>query len=321
MRLSIAAAAVVALLAAAPGSVTAQDLPPAAASAEAFRPLAPMIGRTWRGTAVGQAGVTDVMRWDWAVGGHAVRITHSVNDGAYGGETLVFPDRDSGALIFHYFTTGGFHTTGVIRPTADGGLEIDETVHGADSVEQLRSRAKLGADGVYRTRSLTEQDGAWVEFGGFDYVPDAGARVRLPLQAGLESPASAGPLDLTRRIVASSGAAGEDAAGYLKIRNGSPASDALLSVSCACADRVEFHHIRRGPDGNGMVSDPEWEIAGSGALDVRPGSDLHLMLINFDPAHARDGQVALTLTFRDAGPVEAVFAVTSDSRGAWAGFD
>lgn len=139
--------------------------------------------------------------------------------------------------------------------------------------------------------------------------------------AAAEDPASAGPLDLTRRIVASSGAAGEDSAGYVRIRNGSPVADELLSVSCACADRVEFHHIRRGPDGISMDADPVWVVPGRGALDVRPGSDLHFMLINFDPARAAAGQVALTLTFRESGTVQADFALVRDSRAAWDAFD
>jgi copper(I)-binding protein len=136
-----------------------------------------------------------------------------------------------------------------------------------------------------------------------------------------EAPASAGPLDLTRRIVASSGAAGEDSAGYLRIRNGMPVADELVGASCACAERIEFHRIVRTAEGGGMVEDKVWAATGHGTLDVRPGSDLHLMLIGFDPAAALDGKVVLTLTFRDAGTVEAAFAVVSDSRAAWAAFD
>ncbi len=186
MRKTLAAVlTAAALMGAAPGVVTAQDLPTASAPAQAFAPFLPLIGKTWRGQNTTQEGVEDVMRWDWAVGGHAVRIVHAVNGGVYGGETLIFPDKDSGQLIFHYFTTGGFHTTGVIRPTGPGAMEIEETVHGADSVETLKSRATLGPDGVYRTRSLVERDGAWAEFGGFDYREDVAAQVVLPMQEGL----------------------------------------------------------------------------------------------------------------------------------------
>jgi len=322
MRKSLAAAlSAAALMGAAPGVVTAQDLSTASAPAQAFAPFLPLIGKTWRGQNTTQEGVEDVMRWDWAVGGHAIRISHAVNGGVYGGETLIFPDKDSGQLIFHYFTTGGFHTTGVIRPTGPGAMEIEETVHGADSVETLKSRATLGPDGVYRTRSLVERDGAWAEFGGFDYREDAAARVALPMVAGLETPVSAGPLDLTRRIVATAGAAGEDSAGYVLVRNGSPVADELVDAMCACADTVEFHRVVRTATGGSMIDDPIWAVPGNGALEIKPGTVLHLMLINFDPAKAVDGRVQLTLTFRDAGAVQADFSLTRDSAGAWAAFD
>lgn len=311
---------VAALLVGSPAVVWAQDLPAAPAGTAAFAPLEPLVGRTWRGAAVGQDGVEDIARWEWAVGGHAVRVTHSVNGGAYGGETLIFPDRDSGQLIFHYFTSGGFHTTGVMRPAAPGVLEIEETVHGVDAIEMLRSRAVL-EDGVYRVRTLVEREGEWVEFGGFDYREDPTARVVLPMMAGRESMANAGPLTISRRIVRGVDEAGQDVAGYLLIRNGSVSEDELTAVTCDCAETIEFHHIRRTPERVSMDADPAWVVPAGGALSVRPGSDLHLMLIGYDPAKAADGRVRMSLTFRDAGTVQTDFTLTQDSAAAWAAFD
>ena len=176
-------AAIAACLAAVPGAALAQPtpVPPPEARVAAFAPFRPMIGHTWRGTGR-TPGVQDVQRWEWAVGGHAIRITHSVNDGVYGGETLVFRDRDSGDYVFHYFTTGGFHTTGTMRPTVASVFEIEETVHGLDGIETQRSTATL-ADGGYRIRTRRQRDGAWVEVGGFDYRRDDAAVVRLPTPA------------------------------------------------------------------------------------------------------------------------------------------
>lgn len=136
-----------------------------------------------------------------------------------------------------------------------------------------------------------------------------------------EEPASAGPLDLTRRIVATSGAVGEDSAGYVRIRNGSPVADELIDASCVCAETIEFHRVVRTASGGSMIDDPNWIVPGNGALDVRPGTNLHFMLIKFDPAKAVDGRVRLTLTFRDAGTMEADFTLTGDSREAWGAFD
>lgn len=326
MKTRLIAVVALSLLLAAPGlSAFAQvaELPAPGVGRPAYAPFEHLVGKTWRGVGTGPEAVEDIQRWEWAVGGHAVRVVHSVGGGAYAGETVIFRDRASEAYIFHYFTSGGFHTTGVMRPTGPGAFEAEETVHGLDGFPPIRSTLVMGADGVNRARSFQQENGTWVEKGGFDYREDASAVPVMPALAPFarESPAAAGPLDLTRRIVASSGTAGEDSAGYVRIRNGSPVADELVSVSCACADRVEFHRINRGPDRVSMDADPVWVVPGSGALEVRPGSDLHFMLINFDPAKAVAGRVALTLTFREAGAVEADFALTDESRAAWAAFD
>ncbi len=139
--------------------------------------------------------------------------------------------------------------------------------------------------------------------------------------AGPEAAASAGPLDLTRRIVRGADEPGQAVAGYVRIRNGSPVADDLVSVTCDCARSVEFHQIRRDGPNPGMITDARWTAPGNGTLDIRPGSDLHLMLIDYDPARARNGQVRLILTFAEAGPVEADFALVPDSRMAWEAFD
>lgn len=319
-RLIAALMSATALTALTPVTSLAQDLPQAAARTstgfDAFRPL---IGQTWRGQAIHQDGVEDVMRWEWAVGGHAVRILHAVNGGVYGGETLIFPDKDSGDLIFHYFTTGGFHTTGVIRPRAEGGWTIEEHVQGADGVETLRSTAEIGADGVYRTRSQQVTDSGESEFGGFDYRPDVEARIALPWLEGAEPALETGGLTLSRRIVANPGEAGQDAAGYLRISDIGD-GDQLLDAACACADAVEFHRIDRSGPQPDMVDDPVWDIPEGGRLEVMPGSALHLMLINFDPAKSETGRVTIDLTFRDAGVVRTDFALTPASRTAWDAF-
>ena len=299
------------------------DTPETAVGRAAYAPFEHLMGKTWRGTGTGPDRAEDIQRWEWAVGGHAIRVVHSVNGGAYAGETLIFRDRDSGDYVFHYFTTGGFHTTGTMKVTGPGAFEVDEAVHGVDGLERIRSTLTTGADGVRRARSSIERDGQWVEAGGFDYREDASAAVVMPevAQGPRETPVSAGPLALTRRIVRGVDEAGEDVAGYLRIRNGSSTTDDLVGARCTCADRVEFHRIRRDGANVSMTADEAWSIPGQGMLDVRPGSDLHLMLIGYDPARAAGGKVVLTLAFRHAGEVAVEFDLVDDSRGAWTAFD
>lgn len=156
------------------------DLPKADVPADRFAVFGPLLGRTWRGVGTGPEGVVDIQRWERAVGGHAVRVVHSVNDGAYSGETLIVHDKTRDALVFHYFTTGGFHTTGVITPNGAGAYEVEETVHGFPGLDTISSTAALGADGVMKVRSRTQKDGTWVEGGGFDYREAPDAVLKLP---------------------------------------------------------------------------------------------------------------------------------------------
>lgn len=136
-----------------------------------------------------------------------------------------------------------------------------------------------------------------------------------------EAAAVAGRLELSRRIVRGVSETGQDVAGYLRVSNPGDASDALVAAECDCAERIEFHVIRRSATGGGMTAEPILDVPAHGQLDVRPGSDLHLMLIGYDPSKAVGGKVRLKLVFRDAGAVASDFALTEDSRAAWSAFD
>lgn len=129
---------------------------------EVFRPL---IGKTFRGELAGSSPETprvDVSRWERALNGRAVRNLHSVNDGEYGGESILFWDAEQKTIRYHYFTTAGFRTEG--RMTAsEGGYTALESVSGEESgITQVRSRATLGPDGVLQTESHYLKNGEWV---------------------------------------------------------------------------------------------------------------------------------------------------------------
>src|SRR5574341_718362 len=72
-----------------------------------FEPLRPLLDKTWKGAfknSKSDKPTVDVMRWERALNGKAVRILHSINDGAYGGESLVTWDEEKQSVVFHYFT-------------------------------------------------------------------------------------------------------------------------------------------------------------------------------------------------------------------------
>ena len=111
-----------------------------------LEPFRPLLGQTWSGAFPPAADGTvtvDVVRYERVLNGMAVRSVHSINDGIYGGETLFRWDAAAEQLVFHYFTTQGFVTKGVIRRNEDGSFT---------SVEEVENPEQ--ADGVTRVEAV-----------------------------------------------------------------------------------------------------------------------------------------------------------------------
>src|SRR5262245_54509777 len=76
--------------------LTAAAMPRAAVAeeklAEQLKAFAPYVGKTWKGEFAGskpEKPIFDVSRCERVLNGQGVRILHSVNDGQYGGETMI----------------------------------------------------------------------------------------------------------------------------------------------------------------------------------------------------------------------------------------
>lgn len=60
------------------------------------------------------------------------------------------------------------------------------------------------------------------------------------------------------------------------------------------------------------------ELAADAPLEIRPGSDLHLMLMGLKVELSDGGSQEMTLVFEKAGAVTLQFRVAKNSRAAWA---
>jgi hypothetical protein len=120
---------------------------------------------------------TDIARWERALNGKAVRITHSLNDGAYGGEVIVRWDEEKQAVCYHYFTTDTFWTEGTMT-FKDGKITSHEFVKGkAGGVTEVRATLETQSDGSYLQKSEFLKDGKWTPGREALYRPDPAARV------------------------------------------------------------------------------------------------------------------------------------------------
>jgi hypothetical protein len=144
--------------------------------------FAPFLGIVWQADMGKQHGKPQIDRafWQRTLNGQAIKTIHSVNDGEYGGETIIFWDKKSKSLAYYYFTTAGFYTHGTMSYDAKTKvLTAEEQVENhADGITAVRSKS------VFTTKSLSVaseylQHGKWIPGHAAIYYPTKEGQVRF----------------------------------------------------------------------------------------------------------------------------------------------
>ena len=127
--------------------------------------FAPYLG-TWEAefdTPPGKPKMTDVSTSERHLNGKAIRTTHSINDGVYGGESIIFFDKEKQKLVFYYFTTADFFTNGTIDVLEDGSFVAYEDVIGNENgITKVKSTSKMVAGKMQISTSYLK-NGKWTE--------------------------------------------------------------------------------------------------------------------------------------------------------------
>ncbi len=147
-----------------------------------FEPLRPLLGKTWKGvfpSSTPAKPVVDVSRFELVLNGQAIRNLHSINGGDYGGESLIVWDKAKDSLVYYYFTTAGFYTSGTMKAEA-GGFVAHEMVTGdADGITEVKSTSQVLPDGRLHVVSQYLKKGEWAPGRDVHYVEDKEAVVRF----------------------------------------------------------------------------------------------------------------------------------------------
>ena len=155
----------------------AAEAPKLNANLEPFRPL---LGKTWRGefkNSTPEKPMVDVARWERALNGQAIRVLHSINQGVYGGETIILWNPEKKSLVYTYFTTAGFQTTGTMTWTGNKYTSLEKVTGDAQGVTEVRATGELRADGTLVTSSEYLKNGQWEPGHSAVYREDAKAEV------------------------------------------------------------------------------------------------------------------------------------------------
>lgn len=148
--------------------------------AEPLKPFKPYLGKTWKGTfanSTPEKPVIDISHWERALNGQAIRTLHSINNGEYGGESIIFWDKEKQSLVYYYFTTAGFFTTGTMK-FENNKMIAHEYVKGeAGGTTEVQSTAEIMPDGKLITKAQYLKNGKWERGHEATYVEDASAEV------------------------------------------------------------------------------------------------------------------------------------------------
>ena len=133
MKILLAAIAAVLVI----GGAAAAETPAVKASGPGAYPqmqvFAPLDGRAFRAEWKDDKGTyVDIATYDLILNGRALQSTHRLEGLDYGGRTIFFWDEGAGKYVFHYFTTGGFHTLGA-ADIVDGKMTTESVVMRASS--------------------------------------------------------------------------------------------------------------------------------------------------------------------------------------------
>lgn len=136
------------------------------------------VGKTFRGefaNSTPEKPMFDVSRWERAMNGRAIRILHSVNDGEYGGETIVMWDSEQKQLRTWYFTTAGFHTEGSFTIEGNRLISVEKVTGNQSGITEVKATSVLQADGNLSVKSEYLAKGEWVPGHMITYkqAPDA----------------------------------------------------------------------------------------------------------------------------------------------------
>ena len=117
---------------------------------ENLKPFQVFINKTFKGefaTSTPEKPVFDISRWERALNGNAIRIMHSVNNGEYGGETIIMWNPDKESLMSWYFTTGGILTNALVNVKGTKITSIEDVTGNNNGITKVKSLIELKQNG------------------------------------------------------------------------------------------------------------------------------------------------------------------------------
>ena len=147
---------------------------------EYLKPFENYIGKTFKGefaNSTPEKPVYDISNWERALNGNAIRILHSVNNGEYGGESIIMWNAKKESLCSWYFTTAGFFTEATLYFEDDKLISIENVTGNENGITQVKAVIDLLPNGQLVNSSEYLMNGNWVEGHKIHYNEEPNGKV------------------------------------------------------------------------------------------------------------------------------------------------
>lgn len=145
-----------------------------------LEPFRPLLGKTMKATfkdSKPENPTIDIAKWERALNGKAIRMTHSINQGVYGGETLFVWDSKKKEVTYYYFTTANYMTVGTVK-FDDSKIITHETVSDSgEGITEVRGNSELTPTGELHVKTEYLKNGKWVPGHEATYKEDSSAQL------------------------------------------------------------------------------------------------------------------------------------------------
>ena len=104
--------------------------------------LKPFIGNTYKGKFINSTEenpMIDVLSFERALNGNAVKVIHSVNNGEFGGETMVMWNAEKEGLQSWYFTSAGSLTIQNVQIKKDTFISIEDVSGNQNGITKVKT--------------------------------------------------------------------------------------------------------------------------------------------------------------------------------------
>ncbi len=138
----------------------------------------PYLGKTYRGELSEEAGKSvDIGKYERILNGTAVRHTHSLNEGEYGGETIIYYNAENKRIEFYYFTTAGFFTNGYMIFEENKIVSFEKVTGNSNNITEVKALSEIMSDGSISVESMYLKEGKWIKGHSAIYRESPGAEI------------------------------------------------------------------------------------------------------------------------------------------------